>query len=312
MKEKFPYELIEREVLIKKQEPTNPKFKVKRDLINYGIINVNKPKGPSSHQTTDYLKKILKINKAGHSGTLDPIVTGSLIIAIGDATRVIEALLKAGKEYVCLMHIHKPVEKEQIKQAFQKYIGTIDQKPPVRSAVKRVERQRKIYYLNILEIDKQDVLFKVGCQAGTYIRKLCDQIGRELQTGAHMTQLVRTRVGAFNFKDSHSLQEIKDSFEENKLEKVIQPIESAIQHLPKVWVRDSAVNTVCHGADLAIPGISKLESNIEKKDNIALLTLKNELIGFGTAKLNSEEIMKNNKGIAIKTKKVFMKRDTYK
>ena len=156
------------------------------------------------------------------------------------------------------------------------------------------------------------ILFKVGCQAGTYIRKLCDQLGQELGTGAHMAQLVRTKVGPFLFKDSHSLQTITDAVKENKLDKIIQPIESAIQHLPKIWIRDSAVDTICHGADLAIPGISKLESNIDQKDQVAILTLKNELVCLGFSKMTSEEIMKNIKGIAVKTKKVFMERGTYK
>lgn len=210
------------------------------------------------------------------------------------------------------MHIHKPVEKEKITETINKFIGNLKQKPPVRSAVKRVEREREIYYLKILEIDKQDVLFKVGCQAGTYIRKLCDQIGRELNTGANMSQLIRTRVGPFNLKDSKTLHEIKDAYEENKLEKVILPVESAIEHLPKIWITDTTVDPLCHGADLAIPGISKLESNIKQEDLVAVLTLKNELVCLGEASMTSEEIIKNEKGMALKTRKVFMKRGTYK
>jgi len=210
------------------------------------------------------------------------------------------------------MHIHKPVEEKTIREVMDKFIGSLTQKPPVRSAVKRVERQRDIYYLNILEIDKQDVLFKVGCQAGTYIRKLCDQIGRKLGTGANMTQLIRTRVGPFNYKDSKTLHEIKDAFEENKLNKIILPVESAIQHLPKIWITDTTVDPVCHGSDLAIPGISKLESNINEDDTVAILTLKDELVCLGIAKLTDKKIMENEKGIAVKTKKVFMIRGTYK
>ena len=209
------------------------------------------------------------------------------------------------------MHIHKPIEENKIREALKKFTGNITQKPPVRSAVKRVERQRDIYYINILEINKQDVLFKVGCQAGTYLRKLCDQIGRELNTGANMQQLIRTRVGPFNYKDSKTLHEIKDAYEEKKLDKIILPIESAIKHLPKIWITDSTVNSVCHGSDLAIPGISKLESGIKENDQIAILTLKDELVCLGDAKLTSEEILSKEKGIASKTKKVFMNRNIY-
>jgi H/ACA ribonucleoprotein complex subunit 4 len=220
--------------------------------------------------------------------------------------------LKAGKEYICLMHLHKKTSEENIKNTFSKFTGKIIQRPPVRSAVKRVERQREIYYLNILEIEDREVLFKVGCEAGTYIRKLVSDIGQELGTGAHMAQLIRTRVGPFRFENSHSLHEIKDAYEENKLEKVIQPIECAIEHLPKIWVTDKTVEPLCHGADLAIPGISKLHSNIKKQDLVAILTLKNELICLGTSQLSDKEIMQKEKGIAVKTRKVFMKRGTYK
>ena len=321
---KFPFEKIERKILTKQESTTDKKYGSDpnklpiEDSLNYGIININKPQGPSSHQVTDYAKKILNIKKAGHSGTLDPNVTGSLIMALGTSTRVVHNLLKAGKEYVCLMHLHKEIEENNIKQAINSFITTIDQLPPVRSAVKRKIRKKQIYYINIIEIkDNQEVLFKVGCEAGTYIRKLCHDIGIKLETGAHMQQLIRTRVGPFNQNTMFSLYELKDAYElykegdEKELRKIIQPIETAIKHLPKIWITDHAVDPVAHGADLAIPGITKLDSNIKEKDNVAVLTLKGELVCTGTAKLTSEEILKKDKGIAVKTQKVFIKRNTY-
>ena len=322
MEHKFPFEKVQREVLTKVDSETNPKYSTDpknlpiEELINYGIININKPQGPSSHQVTDYAKKILNIKKAGHSGTLDPNVTGSLIIAIGKATRIVHNLLKAGKEYVCLMHLHKEVDEERVKEVIESFVGTIDQLPPVRSAIKRRKRKRDIYWIEVLEVKEKDILFRVGCEAGTYIRKLCHDIGEKLNVGAHMTQLIRTRVGPYNDSTMHSLYELKDAIElykegnEKELRKIIQPIETAIEHLPKVWINDNTVNAICHGADLAIPGISKL-NNLKQKEKIAILTLKNELVATGLAKLNSEEILEREKGIAIKTEKVYMKRDLY-
>jgi predicted RNA-binding protein (TIGR00451 family) len=176
---KLPFEEIKRKTIVKNKSKTNDKYGKKpeqrttEEIINYGVINIDKPSGPSSHQVSGYLQKILNIKKAGHSGTLDPHVTGVLPIALGRATRVVEYLLKAGKEYVGIMHLHKKVDEKEIKKAFKEFTGKIKQLPPIKSSVKRQERTREIYYLKILEIDKQDVLFKVGCQAGTYIRKLC-------------------------------------------------------------------------------------------------------------------------------------------
>lgn len=322
---KLPFEIVKRKLLTKKESETDGKYGIKpedrktKDIINYGIVNINKPKGPTSHQVSDFVQKILKINKSGHSGTLDPAVTGCLPIALGSATKIVQVLLKAGKEYVAIMHLHKEVEEKKLKEVFKEFTGKIRQKPPVKSAVKRVERTREIYYFEILEIEEQDVLFKVGCEAGTYIRKLIHDIGRKLGTGAHMAQLRRTKAGPFTEDTLLTLQDLQDAFhyykEENKekyLRKIIQPVENAIEHLPKIWVFDTTVESLCHGSDLKIPGISKLNDKISKNDIVAILTLKGELVALGTADLSSNEILKKEKGIAVKTEKVFMKPGTYK
>jgi H/ACA ribonucleoprotein complex subunit 4 len=246
----------------------------------------------------------------------NPNVTGSLVIALGKSTRIIHTLLKAGKEYLCLIHLHKPVEKEKIKKVMNEFIGEITQLPPVKSSVKRQKRKRTVYYIKILEIEEQDVLFYVGSQAGTYIRKLCHDIGKKLNTGAHMAQLIRTKVGPFNEKTMYSLQDLKDAYEfykegnDKELRKIIMTPEKVIEHLPKVWVLDSAVDTLCHGADLKVPGVSKL-NEFKKDQQIAILTLKGELICLATSKLTSEEIIKEEKGVVGKTDKVFMAPETY-
>lgn len=245
-------------------------------------------------------------------------MTGVLPIALDKATRIVQALLKAGKEYICLMHLHKEVAENKIHELMKEFQGKIKQLPPVRSAVKRQERFREIYYLNILEINGKDVLFKVGCEAGTYIRKLAHDFGKRLGTGAHMFQLIRTKAGPFTDKDWHSLQDLKDAYEfykegnEKEIRKIILPFERAVEHLPKVWVFDNAVNNICHGASLGVPGISKLHLNINKNDSIAIMTLKEELIALGTSQITSEEMFKSEKGIAVKVEKVLMPRNTYK
>jgi len=322
---KLPFENIKREVLIKKQAKTNleigqdPNKREVEELIEYGIINLDKPKGPTSHQVSDYVQKILKIKKSGHSGTLDPAVTGILPVATGRATRIVQTLLKAGKEYVGIMHLHKDVKEETLKKIIKEFTGKIKQKPPLKSAVKRVERFREIYYLEILEIDGKDVLFRVGCEAGTYIRTLCHQIGQALGTGAHMAELRRTKAGPFNEDMNEvTLQDLADAYHfwknennEKFIRYCIQPIEIAVGHLPKIWVLDSTVNSLCHGADLKIPGISRLESGIEPDQTAAILTLKDELIAIGTAKLTSKKMIDDEKGLAVLTHKVFMNPDLY-
>jgi H/ACA ribonucleoprotein complex subunit 4 len=320
--DKLPFEKIKREILVKKEFETDwsygqdPNKRKTEELINYGIINLNKLSGPTSHMVSDYVQKILGINKSGHSGTLDPGVTGVLPIALGKATRIVQTLLNAGKEYVCLMYIHKPVDEKEIDKAVEKFTGKIKQLPPIKSAIKRRLRTREIYYFNILEIHNQEVLFKVGCEAGTYIRKLVYDIGQELKTGAHMVQLIRTKAGPFSDSSWHSLHDLKDAYEfyregdEKELRNIILPIEEAVKHLPKIWVVDSAVDSICHGASLSIPGISRL-NDFSENETVAIMTLKYELVALGNSTLNSDEVIKKDKGLAVKTTKVFMDRNIY-
>lgn len=237
-------------------------------------------------------------------------------IALGKATRIVQTLLNSGKEYVCLMYIHKLVDEKDIYKTIEKFKGKIKQLPPIKSAIKRRLRTREIYYFNVLEIEGQEVLFQIGCEAGTYIRKIVHDFGQELKTGAHMQQLIRTKAGPFNDGSWHSLHDLKDAYEfykdgdEKELRKIILPIEESVNHLPKIWVVDSAVDTICHGASLSIPGISKL-NNFQENETVAIMTLKDELVGLGISVLDSGEIMKKEKGLAVKTKKIFMDRGVY-
>jgi H/ACA ribonucleoprotein complex subunit 4 len=319
---KLPFEKKNEEILIKKEFETNIKYgkhpeeRTVEELLDYGIINLNKLDGPTSHQVSDYVKRILHINKAGHSGTLDPGVTGVLPIALGSGTRIVLSLLKAGKEYICLMHLHDNVTESKIHKTAKKFIGKIKQIPPVKSAVKRVEREREIYYLEILEIKNREVLFKVGCEAGTYIRNLCIDWAKEMGIKGHMQQLIRTKAGPFKDKDWVSLHDLKDAYEfykegdEKEIRKVILSLEKGVDHLPKLYVLDNAVDSLCHGIDLNVPGISKL-NKFKKNEMVGVMTLKNELIAIGESVMDSESVLKENKGKVVKINKVFMGVETY-
>ena len=325
MQNLLPFERIERKVLIRKEAETDEKYgcipeeRKTEEIINYGIVNIDKPKGPTSHQVSDYVQKILHIEKSGHSGTLDPAVTGVLPVALGRATKIVQALLTAGKEYVAVMHLHKDVEEEILKETIKKhFLGKIQQLPPLKSSVKRQLRTRTVYYFDIFEIDGKDVLFKVGTEAGTYIRKLIHDIGKKLGTGAHMAELRRIKAGPFDESTLFTLHELNDAYyfwkqEQNGkfLRKVIQPVENGVKHLHKVWVFDTTIESICHGVDLKVPGISKLNDKVSKDEIVAIMTLKNELVALGIAKMGSQEML-DEKGIAIQTEKVFMQPGTYK
>ena len=321
----LPFERTERKILVRKEAETdekygcNPNDRKTDEIINYGIVNIDKPKGPTSHQVSDYVQKILHINKSGHSGTLDPAVTGVLPVALGRATKIVQALLTAGKEYVAIMHLHKEVDENILREIISRnFIGKIQQMPPLKSSVKRQLRTREVYYFDILEIDGKDVLFKVGTEAGTYIRKLIHDIGQKLNVGAHMAELRRTKVASFDESTLFTLHELTDAYyfwkEENNdkfIRKAIQPVENGAKHLPKIWIFDTTVESLCHGVDLKVPGISKVNGNISKESIVAIMTLKDELVALGTAKMGSNEML-GEKGIAVQTDKVFMAPGIYK
>jgi H/ACA ribonucleoprotein complex subunit 4 len=320
-----------RESLVKSEDITDersgkkPEERPIEEYIRKGVINLDKPAGPTSHEVTSWVKKILNPVfkygdlKAGHSGTLDPNVTGLLPVMMGEATKAVDALLTAGKEYVCLMKLHTAVPEKEIKCVFSEFTGEIYQKPSIKSAVKRETRIRTIYYLELLEMEGNNVLFKVGCGAGTYIRKLCHDMGLALGTGAHMQELRRTKTGPFHENETlitlHDLQDAYIAWQEDGnerlLRKAIKHMEFGLSHLPKIVIRDNAVDAVCHGAALAAPGVLSVESGIEKGDLVAVFTLKGEAISFGRAQMKSSDILKAATGIVATTDRVLMEAGTY-
>ena len=294
-----------------------PEERSAEELLSCAIINLDKPKGPTSHEVVSWVKKILYAKKAGHSGTLDPKVTGVLPVGVGKATKVLQVLLMGGKEYMGVMHLHESVKEEAILNVFKEFTTMIYQRPPVKSAVVRRVRKRKVYSMDLLEIDGKDVLFRASTQAGTYIRKLCHDIGLVLGVGANMAELRRTRVSHFTEEETVYLQDVLDAYifyteegEEEELRKCLQPVEAAVQQIPKIWIQDSAVDSVCHGAELAVPGVVRLEQ-VEKGSMVAVMTLKDELVALGRAAMTTKDILIRGKGIAVTTERVIMERETY-
>lgn len=319
-----PWE-IERKLLVKAKEETSPRYGFKpeerpiEEYVRFGVVNLDKPPGPSSHEVTAWTKRLLNIQKAGHGGTLDPKVTGILPIALHEATKVIQALLQSGKEYICVTRLHSKVPKNRIEAILEEFTGTIYQRPPLRASVKRRLRKRKIYCLKLLEIRDRDILFQVACEAGTYIRKLSHDIGEALGCGAHMRELRRTRSGPFKEDESlvtlhdvaYLYAEWKETEDETLLRKFVQPMEKALEHTPKIIIRDSAVDAICHGANLAAPGVLSLETEIRPKDTVAILTQKGETVALAKALASTEQILKIDHGIIATTQRVLMPRGTY-
>jgi H/ACA ribonucleoprotein complex subunit 4 len=311
--------------MVKAEEPIDARYGCKpeerpmQDYVRLGVINLDKPAGPSSHEVTAWAKRILNLKHAGHGGTLDPKVTGVLPVALEDATKVVQALLLSGKEYICVMRLHSESSEGNVKAVLEEFQGPIFQRPPLRASVKHQLRTRKIYYLDFLEMDGKNVLFKVGCEGGTYIRKLCYDLGEALGAGAHMQELRRTRSGPFTEENGLvNLYDVsyfyglwKEKSDETALRGFIFPMERALELLPKVIVRDSAVDALCHGANLAAPGVISLEANVKQGDVVAVLTQKGEGVAYAKALVSTEGVLRMEHGLVAKTLRVLMERGTY-
>jgi len=169
----------------------------------------------------------------------------------------------------------------------------------------------------LLELKEKNALFIVRCEAGTYIRKLVHDTGLTLQVGAHLTELRRTRVGSFAEHCAHSLIEIKDAYEfwtggdEEKLRSILIPIEYAIPHVKRIFVKDSAINSICYGSPVFPGGITRIQEGIKRGEIIAVYSLKEELVALGIAKLTSKEMFEAKKGMAVRTDRVFIEKNTY-
>jgi H/ACA ribonucleoprotein complex subunit 4 len=298
---------------------------LKRDIVNYvksGVINLDKPSNPSSHEVVAWIRRILRVEKTGHSGTLDPKVTGCLIVCIDRATRLVKSQQGAGKEYVCVLRLHSALEDETaLPRALETLTGALFQRPPLISAVKRQLRIRTIHESKLLEFDNKRNLavFWVSCEAGTYIRTLCVHLGLLLGVGGHMQELRRVRSGALGENDDvvtmHDVLDAQwlydNTRDESYLRRVIRPLECLLVSYKRIVVKDSAVNAVCYGAKLMIPGLLRFAAEIEVGEEVVLMTTKGEAIALGIAQMSTADLSSCDHGVVAKVKRCIMERDTY-
>lgn len=292
------------------------------EYIRYGVLNLDKPANPSSHEVVAWIKRILRVEKTGHSGTLDPKVTGNLIVCIDRATRLVKSQQGAGKEYVCVARLHSAVpDVAKVARALESLTGAVFQRPPLISAVKRQLRIRTIYESKLLEFDaeKHLVVFWISCEAGTYVRTLCVHLGLLLGVGGHMQELRRVRSGTMGEKENmvtmHDVMDAQWVYDTNRdesyLRRVIMPLEVLLTSHKRLVVKDSAVNAICYGAKLMIPGLLRFENEIEVGEEVVLMTTKGEAIALGIAEMTTAVMATCDHGVVAKIKRVVMDRDTY-
>lgn len=256
-----------------------------KQLLEFSIINIDKPSGPTSFQVDKIIKNKLNLKKTSHFGTLDPKVTGVLPVALNRACKLLRWFMKKNKTYVGIMKLHRDIKEEELKKEMQKFVGKIKQLPPVKSRVKREERIREVYSWEILEISEKNVLFECEVEAGTYIRKLVHDLGLKIG-GAHMSELRRTKAGIFEENESINLYELDKAIKENKLREIIIPAEEAIKKiLPSLQVKKKKVRELLTGK----PIFKKDVKDKIKDDEIAVFC-RDKFIGV-YRKVNEGEII---------------------
>lgn len=288
-----------------------------REYINSGLIILDKHSGPTSHEIVSIVKKILSIPKAGHSGTLDPNVTGILPIALAKATKILPTLLSSRKTYICNLQSSKGMSKDDWRPIFEEYQDEIYQVPPLKSNVAKKLRKRRIFNLEILDVREKEVLFTAECQSGTYIRTLCIDIGKSIGQSSFMKELRRIQTGPFREDQAITLHQLFDAYEtyqetenEGPLREIILPMERAIINLPKVVLNLNAIDPIAHGSDLFSPGIIA-HSDFKSGEMIALLSPKGDIVAIGNSYRSSENLSLDSKGKIIHPSKIIVDRGIY-
>ena len=281
-----------------------PADRTPAELLAFGVVNLDKPPGPSAHQVAAWVRDAasdaladaqakgwaredLSVDGAAHAGTLDPKVTGCLPMLTGDATRVAQAFGEGVKEYVSVLELHAdaPSDLEAVVAEFE---GEIYQKPPRKSAVSRRLRTREIQELDVLEVEDRRALLRVRCAPGTYIRKLCHDVGLAAGTGAHMGHLRRTATTPFDDTTLVTLHDLVDALHDwldeddpGALRDVLQPAERALEHLPRVTIAPSAAESVADGAPIYAPGVIDAPDPADVDGIVAAYTPNDAVVALG-------------------------------
>jgi len=288
-------------------------------LMEAGVILVDKPPGPSSHQLASWARDILGLKRLGHGGTLDPFATGALTLLLGKATRLTEVVLSGNKTYIAILKIDSSISSKQVEEVLERFSGEVYNVPPLESAVKIRVRTRVIQEIKLLESDQEDGLHtvSVSCQAGTYIRTLARDIGLMLGTPCVLSELHRHSTGSFEQSSLCTMQQLADAAmlaeegDEEALCRLIAPVERILGSIPGVWVRDSAIASICHGAPLAVPGVVSLDSDMSPGDKTVIWSSKGEAVAVGEMIVGSSDVPNMTEGELIKPKIVLMDKDEY-
>jgi H/ACA ribonucleoprotein complex subunit 4 len=290
------------------------------ELLGSGILLVKKPRGPTSHQLTAWIRNVLGITKIGHGGTLDPMATGLLTILCGRATRLTDIILKGDKRYISVIRFGRNIELEELEALLASLVGEIYNVPPKESAVKVQVRTRTISSLRLLDFDfdSRIAAIEISCVAGTYIRTLTRDIGLLLNTSCEMLELHRDKTSIFDESMACNMHQLVDAIflwkehnDERSLRKLLTPVESILTKIPSITIKDGAVAAMTHGAPLARPGVVNASSKITSGSLVVINSMKGEAVAVAEISVDIDEVSNMKKGQVAVAKSVLMPTGIY-
>ncbi|MBL6883102.1 MAG: RNA-guided pseudouridylation complex pseudouridine synthase subunit Cbf5 [Candidatus Thalassarchaeum sp.] len=313
-------------IIFDKDAVTNPKFgsvpseRSLDELLGSGILLVKKPRGPTSHQLTAWIRNILGISKIGHGGTLDPMATGLLTILCGRATRLTDIILKGDKRYISIIRFGRDIDSNELEELLNSLVGEIYNVPPKESAVKVQVRTRTITSLSLLDFDSSSRIaaVEISCVAGTYIRTLTRDIGLLLNTSCEMLELHRDRTSIFDESMACNMHQLADAIflwkehnDERSLRKLLTPVETILAKIPSIMIKDGAVAAMTHGAPLARPGVVNASSGISSGSLVVISSMKGEAVAVANTSVDIDEVLNMTKGQVAVAKSVLMPTGIY-
>ena len=283
-----------------------------------GFILLDKPAGPTSHQVASWVRDLFGLERLGHGGTLDPFATGVLPLLAGKSMKVTKKILTHKKTYIAIFRCAEEPDDASLKTAMSRLIGRVYNVPPEISAVKVQVRTRKISNFEIIERNGNDILTRIDCEAGTYVRTMARDLGLMLGYKVELKEIRREKSGRFELSKCVTLQEVADAYwlwkecdKPEALLKMIHPVEKLVLDLPAAHVKDSAAAAIAHGAPLLRPGIVDVDGGISSGKEIAIFTLKDELVGIVKLTVDTNQLPNMDSGEVARPSMVLLEQDLY-
>jgi H/ACA ribonucleoprotein complex subunit 4 len=297
---------------------TNPDERTLEQRLASGFILIDKPAGPTSHQLAAWARDLLGLERLGHGGTLDPFATGVLPLMAGRCMKITNKILKHNKTYIAVFRFKERPYEQVLRETMASMTGRIYNVPPEISAVKVQVRTRTIHAFELLDVDEQDVVARITCEAGTYIRTMARDMGLMLNTPVTLKELRRESSGMFDLKDCITMDQLADAVwlwkecgQEEALSAVVHPIEKLLVDVPRCQVKDSAVAALAYGAPLLRPGIVSIPQNLKKGTELMVASMKGEAVGFVRLKVDSNEIATLDAGEVARPSMVLIDTEVY-